>query len=107
MEDGNQCVNNLRLTFLKFKGQFFSWSKRGDSVDRIYSRIDHCLGNVEWINLFGGVYVQYLMLGISHHSPLFVTTKGRSKGGGRPFKFFNRLTDHEEFKEIISQELSK
>lgn len=57
--------------------------------------------------MFGEVYVQCLLPGISEHCPLVVVTKPDSHGGGRPFRFFNFLADHEEFNKVIAEEWSK
>lgn len=59
--------------------------------NRIYSCLDHCIGNVECLLRHGECLVQYLLLILSDHSPLLVRVKDSSIGGGRPFRFFNCL----------------
>lgn len=48
--------------------------------------------------------MNYLLHGISDHTPLVVSTRDATKGGGRPFKFFNKLVEHPKFYELVGQQ---
>lgn len=73
--DGKECFQELDLDFVRSIGQLFSWSNRGEGDKRIWSRIDHCVGNPLWFVKYTEVQVQYLHPEISDHSPLLIQKK--------------------------------
>lgn len=68
---------------------------------RICSRIDHALGNADWVCKYGEVSAQYLNANILDHFPILLNIKSEDRVGGRPFKFFNYLVEHLDFLSVI------
>lgn len=75
--------------FYKEYMAFFSWVKGSSTENKIYSRIDHSLGNGLWMDRFSEVTAQYLNANISDHYPVLIKVKEGELGGVRPFKILN------------------
>jgi hypothetical protein len=86
---------------LKSLGHYYSWTNSSDGDRRILSRIDHALGNNDWMANFINCSVNYMNAGVSDHSPLVVKVKEDTGGGGRPFRFLNHLASHKQFDLIV------
>lgn len=105
--DSVNWMNGGGLGFVKSLGHYYSWSKKGTRIDRIYSRIDHCVANAKWLMKYDNVCVHYLNPSLSNHSPLLFQTQGTDESGGRPFRVFDHLLDHPAFPGIIEEEWGK
>lgn len=97
----------LNLSFVRSVGKDFTWSKRGDGEKRIYSKIDHCLGDSKWMSKYGKVIAHFLFPGLSDHSPIVVKIKVFEKGDGGSFRFLNHMADHRRSEDIAMEEWSK
>ena len=84
-------------------GHWFTWNNKGVDSDGQASRIDHCFINKEWIHQDFNTSVQFLNPHISNHCPLLVSFEQISVIGGRPFRYFNYLSDHPEFFSLVQQ----
>lgn len=107
VEDVEKWMVDNDLGFVKSVGKVFSWSKKGSTANKIYSRIDHYIANPDWLLAKTQVVVQYLNCGISDHTPLLLDMIHIADGRGRPFNFFNHLTNHHQFLSIVSGEWGK
>ncbi|XP_021861226.2 uncharacterized protein [Spinacia oleracea] len=102
-KDFEDCLDHTGLTELKSCGHYFAWSNKGKGDRRISSRIDRALGNVEWHTKFTDAVVDYVNPGLSDHSPLVMTCSSSSVGGGRPFKFFDYMAEHDKFLDSVKK----
>ena len=85
-------------------GHYHSWSNKGEGDSRTMSRIDWGLVNSSWISQFGLLKLEYQNPGISDHSPLVLNCGGSDdRGGGRPFRFFNYMVQHDQFEPIVRE----
>lgn len=50
---------------------------------------------------YAGVVVDYLNPELSDHSPLLLKCAIGTNLGGRPFKFYNFMTEYEEFTQVV------
>lgn len=89
------CVEDCELYELKSKGSYFSWTSKGAVNGRVASRIDRGLANSLWMQAFPHVEVDYLLPGLSDHSPLLFQCATVERGN--PFRFLNVLAEHEHF----------
>ncbi|XP_021852263.2 uncharacterized protein [Spinacia oleracea] len=101
--DFEGCIDATDLNEIKSRGHFYSWSNKGQGQTRICSRIDRVFGNTDWHSTFLDAVVDYLNPGISDHSPLLLSCNINVKTGGRPFKFFNYMADHDEFMQVVQE----
>ncbi|XP_020240918.1 uncharacterized protein LOC109819572 [Asparagus officinalis] len=68
-----------------------------DANNRIWSRLDRCLVNEDWIHQYTTSQVEFLLPRCSDHSPALLTIEDDAIKGKRPFKFFNMWVKHPEF----------
>ncbi|XP_048496424.1 uncharacterized protein LOC125495680 [Beta vulgaris subsp. vulgaris] len=103
MDFSNFMVDNC-LSEAPTSGNFYSWSNKGHGANRISSRIDKAIVNVEWVSKYSDVVVKYLNAGVSDHSPLlFSLAEAHHEGGGRPFRFLNHLADQTGFLDMVKK----
>ncbi|KAH0701658.1 hypothetical protein KY285_015936 [Solanum tuberosum] len=97
IQDFSQCINNLQLNELAWRGEYYTWSNKQVGTDRIWSRIDRAFGNTSWMMKWGHVQTEYDLPYISDHAPVFLQLAETPKGGPLPFIFFNIWTEHPKF----------
>ncbi|XP_042964646.1 uncharacterized protein LOC122298864 [Carya illinoinensis] len=69
---------------------FYTWSNRHSNVSFIKERLDRCVANKEWREMFRGTRVEGLPVRSSDHLPLLVSIRGvteRQRSWYVPFKF--------------------
>ncbi|XP_020260972.1 uncharacterized protein LOC109837227 [Asparagus officinalis] len=96
-EDFQSFITTSQLLHIRSIGCFFTWSNKQEAKDRIWSRLDRCLVNVDWIHLYTSRQVEFLMPSCSDHSPTLLTIEDDVIEGKRPFKFFNMWVKHPDF----------
>ncbi|XP_020254008.1 uncharacterized protein LOC109831081 [Asparagus officinalis] len=101
-EDFQNFISSSQLTHIRSTGCFFIWCNKQEADSRIWSRLDRCLVNEEWIHNYTSSQVEFLMPSCSDHSPALLTIGDDEIAGKRPFKFFNMWTKHSEFISTIS-----
>lgn len=99
--DFTQLLSTADLGECKSTGHFYSWSNKSLGETRTCSRIDRCLINSHWLIHYPTVVVEFMNSGVSDHSPLVMQLGSKCNSKGRPFKFFNYMTEHEEFVHIV------
>ncbi|KAL2904889.1 hypothetical protein RDABS01_003599, partial [Bienertia sinuspersici] len=105
-QDFEAFFTNAALYEVPSSGCFFSWSNKGEGLNRIASRNDRCLANCSWFFSNPLVKTMYFMPDISDHSPLVLDYLLVIIGGVRPFRFLNIIVDHPQFLEVIQSNWS-
>ncbi|XP_070054703.1 uncharacterized protein [Nicotiana tomentosiformis] len=101
IKDFAECVRNLMLNELPWKGDYYTWTNKQQGGDRIWSRIDRAMGNADWMMQFGHLTTKYKLPHISDHSPMMINTNLREPKIKPPFKLFNVWSTHENFPKIV------
>lgn len=70
-------------------------------ANRVYSKIDYVLGNLEWLQQFGQVEVEYMVPGVSDHSPALIQCMQRASLHPKPFRLYITVMEHPQFHEIV------
>ena len=68
IQDFGDCVRDMEVTELQWKGNYYTWNNKQCGEDRIESRIDTAFGNDEWMDKWGHVITKYENPNISDHS---------------------------------------
>jgi hypothetical protein len=102
MDDFQHFVEASSLLELPYKGCYYTWCNQQNQEARIYSKLDRTLGNILWADSNFCLDIEYLMPGISDHSPCLITMVRPHIQGAKPFKFLNAWTTHQEFKTLLS-----
>ncbi|KAG6506034.1 hypothetical protein ZIOFF_031349 [Zingiber officinale] len=96
------CLFRCGLSELSNHGSFFTWTNNQDAKSCIWRKLDRCLINSDWLDVFPGYDYEVISLGLFDHSPLIVHIKNLIPQRASPFKFFNMWTTHPHFKQIVS-----
>lgn len=104
--DLHQCLLDIDLFDLPFKGPLYTWSNRRDSEQIIARKLDRVLVNDSWLATFPNSEADFTGPGLSDHTPGIVTIRQKLVTGKKPFLFFNLWTSHEEFAPLVEQVLS-
>ena len=70
IRDFEECVKDMGITEVQWKGNYYTWTNKQISNARIASRIDRAFGNVTWMDKWGHAAIEYGNLGVSGHSPM-------------------------------------
>nr|XP_019069479.1 uncharacterized protein LOC109120276 [Solanum lycopersicum] len=73
IQDFGDCVRDMEITKLQWKGNYYTWNNKQCGEDRIASRIDRVFGNDEWMDKWGHVITEYGNPNISDHIPMMIT----------------------------------
>lgn len=95
----------IGLVDLKSSRCFYTWNKRGNNANRVWSKIDRILVNLEWLASIQVCSAGFLPPGVSGHSPMIIDWKDRCFKT-YPFRFNNKWTLIECFREFIGIEWS-
>ncbi|VFQ75853.1 unnamed protein product [Cuscuta campestris] len=70
-KDFEECLRDCGLEEVPYTGSYYTWSNKQGLGDRIYSKLDRVVSNVEWVTKFGSKTI-ILEEGISDHCPLII-----------------------------------
>ena len=101
IKDFEDCVKDMGITELHWKGNYYTWTNKQVGAARIASRIDRAFGNDCWMDKWGHVSLDYGVPGVSDHSPMHFTLQKSCHQIRVGFKFFNVWIEHEAFLEIV------
>ncbi|XP_055814273.1 uncharacterized protein LOC129883684 [Solanum dulcamara] len=96
-----ECVQNIGVAELPWRGSYYSWSNKQHESDRISSRIARTFGNYEWMLIWGHVITDYGNPGISDHCPMLITLQEPQASSRVNFKLFNVWAEHESFLPMV------
>lgn len=65
-------MNLCNLTEIKIVGRPYTWNNKKDGADRVFSRIDRVLSNVEWGDLFYTTEAAFLEEAAFDHCPMIL-----------------------------------
>ncbi|XP_004252413.1 uncharacterized protein [Solanum lycopersicum] len=103
IQDFGDCLRDMEVTELQWKGNYYTWNNKQCGEDRISSRIDRAFGNDEWMDKWGHVTTEYGNPSISNHSPMMIVLQKTHQYGKVSFKFFNIWTEHESFMDKVEE----
>ncbi|GJT31558.1 hypothetical protein Tco_0921977 [Tanacetum coccineum] len=85
-------------------GLQFTWNQKPKGMDGILKKLDRVMANLEFRDAFVGAHAIFKTYRISDHSPSVFSIPTLVKAKPRPFKFFNVVTQHDRFKDVVSKE---
>ncbi|GJT80538.1 hypothetical protein Tco_1054880 [Tanacetum coccineum] len=82
-------------------GLQFTWNQKPKGANGILKKLDRVLGNSEFNDSFEGALAIFLPYRTSDHSPAVLKLPCHVKAKPKPFKFYNIITQHDRFKEVV------
>ncbi|XP_070057680.1 uncharacterized protein [Nicotiana tomentosiformis] len=101
IKDFTECIQQLMLNELTWKGDYYTWKNKQQGGDRIWSRIDRAFGNAEWMVKYGHLLNEYKLPHISDDCSMMITTNVREPRIRTTFKFFDVWATHENFLHLV------
>ncbi|XP_042939567.1 uncharacterized protein LOC122274609 [Carya illinoinensis] len=101
------ALEDTMLYDLGCRNGFYTWSNRHNDHSFTKERLDRCVANNKWRDMFRSASVQGLSARSSDHLPLLVLTRGnevRQRRGQFPFRFEASWVKEEDCEEKIKQE---
>ncbi|CAN1146936.1 hypothetical protein LINPERHAP2_LOCUS15567 [Linum perenne] len=94
------CIRDCNLFDMGFTGPKFTWFRR-----KLKERLDRCLANTDWVNLFSDSSTVHLERIKSYHRPLLIRTSNNARyiSGPRPFRFNAAWFGHDNFSDFLDQ----
>ncbi|KAI9103498.1 hypothetical protein K1719_023121 [Acacia pycnantha] len=99
----NDWIQDCELVDLEAKGPFFTWNgPKWEGLERVFKRLDRCLCNVIWQEVFMNAEVRVVPRVGSDHHPLVVNLNVEFTGQRvKPFRYEIAWQMHEEFDDFI------
>ncbi|XP_026417025.1 uncharacterized protein LOC113312490 [Papaver somniferum] len=95
------CSQMSQIMDLSFTGCFYTWTNCQQDGAIIRSKLDRVMVNLEWIQLFQLSKAEFLLPGISDHSPAVVTICENRKHGPPLFRFYNYHSEEMYFLDVV------
>ncbi|XP_074298556.1 uncharacterized protein LOC141629455 [Silene latifolia] len=107
MEHFQDCVSICCMEDIVATGTLFTWSNKQAPLERVYSRLDRAMGNLEWFEQFGDSVAHFHPEGLFDHCPCTVRDRNSEIKGRKSFKYFNMWGTAPNFKSLVSDCWSK
>lgn len=101
MREFRQCIDQCELQELKSSGAFYTWNSKQQGTDRVYSRIDIVLTNIDWLTQLPASEVHFMNEGLYDHCPAIIKWDKGSQNNTRSFKYFNIWKLVPEYKQKV------
>ena len=85
------------------RGHKFSWSNKEKGEKRTLTKIDHAIGNLQWMDRYSQASVCYANPQTSDHTPLLLTLTRQDQKESKPFRFLNYLCEHQDFLKVVRE----
>ncbi|XP_074291104.1 uncharacterized protein LOC141617871 [Silene latifolia] len=107
IRDFRQCVEYCEVTDIVAHGYFFTWNDKQDPSTRVFSRIDRCLINIDWLQSFPDNSAFFMNEGTFDHCPCICYRSNEATTRKNSFKYFNMWSLDSNFKEVVATEWNK
>ncbi|XP_058726404.1 uncharacterized protein LOC131597745 [Vicia villosa] len=102
VRDLKEMMDNTGLAELDSVGEYYTWSNK-HVYGIIYSRIDHVLGNIDWLTAYQDWTLTIKEPHVSDHALLCLSRHDHVRRRSMLFKFRNNVTQLEGFHQIVLQ----
>ncbi|GJS81519.1 hypothetical protein Tco_0748060 [Tanacetum coccineum] len=101
MREFKECVDDIEVVDVTNSGLQYTWNQKPRGNDGILKKLDRIMANMAFISEFVGVHAVFKPYRNSDHSPSILSVPMAVQGKPKPFKFYNIITKHERFREIV------
>nr|GEY38421.1 RNA-directed DNA polymerase, eukaryota, reverse transcriptase zinc-binding domain protein [Tanacetum cinerariifolium] len=104
MRDFRDCVEEIEMIDVQSMGLYYTWNQKPRGGHGILKKLDRIMANSKFQDRFVSAHAIFKPYRMSDHSPSILCIPTMSKTNPKPFKFFNILTSHEKFLEVVKAE---
>ncbi|GJU94038.1 sugar transport protein 13 [Tanacetum coccineum] len=101
MREFRDCVNMIKVFDVQRTGLQFTWNQKPKGGDGLLKKLDRVMANSEFQDHFVGAHAIFKPYRVSDHSPAVLCIPMLSRTCPKPFKFFNILTSHDNFSDVV------
>nr|GEW59701.1 hypothetical protein [Tanacetum cinerariifolium] len=101
------CVDEIEVMDIQNSRLHFTWSQKPKGKDGLLKKIDHIMVNLSFNDSFIGGHAIFKPYRISDHYPSILNIPTVTKLKPKPFKFYNLITCHERFNQVVMEGWSK
>nr|GEY30519.1 hypothetical protein [Tanacetum cinerariifolium] len=94
----------MEMTDVQSTGLYYTWNQKPSGGHGILKKLDRIMANSEFQDRFVGAHAIFKPYRVSDHAPSILCILTMSKTKPKPFKFFNILTSHEKFLDVVKAE---
>lgn len=102
IENINLALQDAALFEAQANGLPFTWWDNHE-VNPTAKKIDHAFINQSWADAFSDSYAEFLEPLQSDHAACLVQVPSVHRSVRKPFKFFQHVVEHQEYKESVDQ----
>ncbi|XP_074303210.1 uncharacterized protein LOC141637636 [Silene latifolia] len=106
IEDFRACVEYYEVVDVKGQGAFYTWNNKYEPQSRVFSRIDRCLVNADWMHKYPECYAYLLPEGLYNHNPC-ISYRKIVRQRKPHFRYFNMWRQDPNFKALMHSHWSK
>ncbi|GJR99878.1 hypothetical protein Tco_0316387 [Tanacetum coccineum] len=103
MREFRDCVEDIEVMDVHRTGLQFTWNQKPKGTNGLLKKIDKIMANIAFNDQFVGAHAIFKPYRIYDHSPLVLSLPTLCNEKPKPFKFFNVLTKHERFMEVVKE----
>uniref|UniRef100_A0A803Q3C3 Reverse transcriptase domain-containing protein n=1 Tax=Cannabis sativa TaxID=3483 RepID=A0A803Q3C3_CANSA len=96
-------MEKCRMVDLKSSGSFFTWNNKQKPEERIFSKIDRAMVNMQWLNVFPCSEAVFLPEMIFDHTPILVSIYEDKNYGKKPFRYYNMWKMAPEYDNLVAK----
>nr|GEU67371.1 RNA-directed DNA polymerase, eukaryota, reverse transcriptase zinc-binding domain protein [Tanacetum cinerariifolium] len=101
MREFKACVDDIEVSDVQNSGLQFTSNQKLKGADGILKKLDRIMANMDFISGFMGAHAIFKPYRNSDHSPSLLCIPTATVTKPKPYKFFNILTKHIRFLEVV------
>ncbi|KAJ9536666.1 hypothetical protein OSB04_un000139 [Centaurea solstitialis] len=101
MDDFATCLEDIELFDVRFTGIHHTWCQKPKTEEGLKRKLDRCLANTEFTNLFEDASARFMPRGLSDHSAALLGFAGGVRKRNFGFKFDNFLAGDPQFLPLV------
>ncbi|GKC82657.1 reverse transcriptase domain, reverse transcriptase zinc-binding domain protein, partial [Tanacetum coccineum] len=107
MREFKECVEDIEVMDVQNSGLQFTWSQKPKGSSGLLKKIDRIMANLKFNDIFAGAHAIFKPYRISDHASSILNIPTVTKPKPKPFKFYNIITSHVYFKQVVLEGWSK
>ncbi|GKC30837.1 trichome birefringence-like protein 3, partial [Tanacetum coccineum] len=102
MYDFKDCVAKIEVMDINSAGLHYTWNQKPKGGNGVLKKLDHIMGNLEFMDCFPGAFAIFQPYRIADHSHVVLKFPNLASSMPKPFKFFNFLAYKSKFMEVVA-----